>query len=241
MSQVAVPPKSEPLLSQEQFLSALPPQIQKRGISKDVAVSIRQLLGDQDMAEAYRDNLLGYTTVLNEGKFKLTSYVKAVQYVTQKLSGKNNQESYMATFPDKWNDWVARNVSAKDISSYVSIYNGSQLVNKIMEQALIPNWILNQDIRQKAINQLATLMVSASSEKVQAEAANSLLTHLKMPEKLKVQVDVDVKEGGVMDELRKQTLALAGMMQQAVSQGHMSAQDAAERKLVIDVEAERVD
>lgn len=241
MSNVAVPDKPEPLLSQEQFLAALPPQIQKRGISKEVATSIRGLLSDPDMAEAYRDNLLGYTNVMNEGKFKLTSYVKAVQYVTHKLSGKNNQESYMATFPEKWNDWVQCNVSAKDISSYVSIYNGSQLVNKILEQSLIPNWILNQDIRQKAINHLASLMVSAQSEKVQVEAAGQLLTHLKMPEKLKVQMEVDVKEGGVMDELRKQTLALASMMQNAVQAGHMSAKDAAERPLILDVEAQRVD
>lgn len=241
MSTALQPAKPEPLLSQEQFLAALPPQIQKRGISKEVSTSIRQLLSDPDMAESYRDNLLGYTSVMSEGKFKLTSYVKAVQYVTHKISGKNNQEAYQATFPEKWNDWIARNVTAKDISSYVSIYNNSQLVNKILEQALIPNYILNQDIRQKAINHLASLMVSAQSEKVQVEAAGQLLTHLKMPDKLKVDVAVDVKEGGVMDELRKQTVALASMMQQAVQSGHMSAKDAAERSLIIDVAGERVE
>jgi len=236
----AVQTKKEPLLSKDEFLAALPPQIQKRGLSQEVITGVTQLLSDPDMAESYRDNLLGYTSVMNEGKFKLTSYVKAVQYVTQKLSGKTNQDAYQATFPDKWNDWLARNVSPKDISSYVSIYNGSQLVNKILEQSLIPNWVLNQDVRQKAINHLASLMVSAQSEKVQCDAANALLTHLKMPDKLKVELDAGPQVGGVMDELRKQTTALAGMMQDAVKAGVMSAKDAAERPLIIEGVAERV-
>ena len=177
--------------------------------------------------------------MIKEGKFKLTSYVSAVKYVTQKLAGKNNQDAYMATFPDKWNDWIARNVSAKDISSYVSVYNGSKLVNLILEQTLVPNWILNQDIRQKAINHLATLMTTANSEKVQAEAAIGLLNHLKMPEKLKVELDVGVKENSVMDQLQKASLDLAERMRQMAASGAMSAQDLLDMK-VIDGEATRV-
>lgn len=215
----------------EQFKEALPDQM-KKNINIDVVNGINSLLSDPDMAEQYRDNLLGYTHVMKEGKFKLTSYVSAVKYVTQKLAGKNNQDAYMATFPDKWADWVQRGVSSKDISSYVSVYNSSKLVNLVLEQTLVPNWILNQDIRQKAINHLSTLMVSAQSEKVQAEAAIGLLTHLKMPEKLKVQLDLEVKENSVMDQLQKASLGLAERMQAMVATGTWSAQDLLDEKVI---------
>lgn len=228
---IAVPVISSPHLTLEQFKEALPDQM-KKNVSKDVVDGVNVLLSDPDMAEQYRDNLVGYTHVMKEGKFKLTSYVSAVKYVTQKLAGKNNQDAYMATFPDKWNDWVNRNVSAKDISSYVSVYNGSKLVNLILEQTLVPNWILNQDVRQKAINHLATLMVTASSEKVQAEAAIGLLTHLKMPEKLKVELDLGVKENSVMGQLQKASLALAENMQAMVKAGAWSAQDLLDEKVI---------
>lgn len=223
----------------DQFRDALPDQV-KKNINKDVVDNLNQLLSDPDMAESYRDNLIGYTNVMKEGKFKLTSYVSAVKYVTQKLAGKNNQDAYMATFPDKWADWVARNVSAKDISSYVSVYNGSKLVNLILEQSLIPNWIINQDLRQKAINQLATIMMTASSEKVQTDAAIGLLGAIKMPDKLKVELDVGVKQNSVMDQLQQASLDLATRMQQMVAAGAWSAQDLLDEK-VIDGEAQRVD
>ena len=229
-----------PLLTIEQFREALPPQLKKRAIGQDVVDGINSLLSDPDMAEQYRDNLLGYTHVIKEGKFKLASYVSAVKYVTQKMMGKNNQDAHMATFPDKWNDWYSRGVDAKTISTYVSAYNASALVNLILEQTLVPNWILNQDVRQKAINKLSELMMTAQSEKVQCEAANSLLTHLKMPEKLKVELELGEKTGSVMDGLRQQTAALASQMQQMIQAGAMNAKEVAEHRLVIEGEVERV-
>lgn len=236
---VALPAIKSSELTLSQFQDALPEQM-KKNISKDVVDGINNLLSDPDMAAAYRDNLVGYTNVMKEGKFKLTSYVSAVKYVTQKLSGKNNQDAYMATFPDKWADWISRNVSAKDISSYVSVYNGSKLVNLILEQSLIPNWVLNQDVRQKAINHLATLMTTAQSEKVQADAAIGLLNALKMPDKLKVELDVGVKQDSVMDQLQKASLDLASRMQDMMKAGVWSAQDLLDEK-VIQGEVERVD
>lgn len=229
------------VLTVEQFHEALPAQIRKRGIGLEVLNSLNSLLADPDMCETYRDGLVGYTTVLNEGNFKLPQYVTAVKYVSLQLGGKNNQEAFRETFPDKWADWIKRNVSPKDMSSYISVYNAGKLVNKIRDQAMIPNYILNQDVRQKMINHLAMLAVSAQSEKVQVEAANAVLNHIKMPEKLKVELEVGEKTGSVMEDLRRETAALAMQMQQAVAAGAMTPQGAAEHKLTIDVVGERID
>lgn len=239
-TQAATPvPAAEPMLTPEMFRQALPDALKKRPISPEVVASINDLLADPDMIEAYRDNLLGYTHVIAQGKYKLTSYVSAVKYVTQKLSGKKDKDAHMATFPDKWTDWARRGVDAKTISSYVSVYNGSALVNKVMEQCLIPNWILNQDKRQQAINKLSELMMTAASEKVQMEAASNLLTHLKAPEKLKVELELGESTGSVMDGLRQQTAALAAQMQQMIQAGGMNAKEVAEHR-IIEGESKRV-
>jgi hypothetical protein len=192
------------------------------------------------MYEAYRDNLMSYTSVMADGKFKMESYIYAVKYVSHKLMGATNIAAYIKTFPDKYADFVARGVDAKDIASYVTAYNKSKLVNLIMEQTLIPSYVLNQDLYQKALNVQADLMVNAKSEKVRSDAANSLLTQLKMPETHKVQLDVGFREDGSIATLRATTLELARQQRLMVEAGAMNAQQVAHTKLVIDVEMEEV-
>ena len=109
-----------------------------------------------------------------------------------------------------------------------------------MEQTLIPSYVLNQDLYQKALNVQAELMLTAKSEKVRSDAANSLLTQLKMPEVNKVQLDVNVKEDGSIAALRESTLELVRQQRLMVEAGAMNAQEVAHSKLVIDVESKEI-
>jgi len=154
--------------------------------------------------------------------------------------GCTNIEAYTKTFPSKYQNFVANGVQAKDIASYVTAYNKSKLVNLIFEQTLIPSYVLNQDLYQKALNVQADLMISAHSEKVRCEAANSLLTHLKMPEVKKVELDIGVKEDGSIAALRATTLELARQQRLMMESGAMNAQEVAHGKLLIEGIAERV-
>ena len=192
------------------------------------------------MYETYRDNLISYASVMADGKFKMESYVSAVKYVSHKLMGATNIAAYVKTFPDKYQDFINRGVDTKDIASYVTAYNKSKLVNLIMEQTLIPSYVLNQDLYQKALNVQAELMLTAKSEKVRSDAANSLLTQLKMPEVNKVQLDVNVKEDGSIAALRESTLELVKQQRLMVEAGAMNAQEVAHSKLVIDVESREI-
>jgi hypothetical protein len=136
---------------------------------------------------------------------------------------------------------VAQGVAAKDIASYVTAYNKSKLVNLVFEQTLIPSYVLNQDLYQKALNVQADLMVSAHSEKVRTDAANSLLTHLKMPEKQKVELEIGIKEDSSIAVLRQATLELARSQRLAMQAGQVTAQDVAHSKLeAIEVVAKEV-
>jgi hypothetical protein len=113
-------------------------------------------------------------------------------------------------------------------------------VNLIFEQTMIPSYVLNQDLYQKALNVQAELMVSAHSEKVRSDAANSLLTHLKMPETIKVELDIGVKEDGVIGQLRASTLELARQQRMMIEAGAMNAQETAHSKLVFEQDMKEV-
>lgn len=155
-------------LSIDVLKKALPDKY-KRGLSQEVLDNINQTLSDPDLHEVYRNNFMSYLTVLGDGKYKITDYLSAVKYCTHKLMGNSNIDSYIKTFPDRYGDMLARGLSTKEISSIVSIYNKGKLVNTIMEQSIIPSWVINQDLHQKAINVLADLMMNANSAKVRAE------------------------------------------------------------------------
>lgn len=224
-------------LTVDQFKSALPDKV-KRSINQELIDQINTTLADPELYESYRDNLLSYTRVMADGRFKVTSYVEAVKYVSHKLMGCTNIDAYIKTFPDKYARFMAQGVVAKDIASYVTAYNKSKLVNLIFEQTLIPSYVLNQDLYQKALNVQAELMVSANSEKVRCDAANSLLTHLKMPETQKVELEIGVKEDSSISALRATTLELARQQRLMMESGAMNAQEIAHGKLIIDGDCE---
>lgn len=228
------------MLTLDQFQLALPDKV-KKSINQELIDQINNTLSDPEMYESYRDNLISYTKVMADGKFKVTQYIDAVRYVSFKLMGCTNIEAYTKTFPDKYQRFVQQGVQAKDIASYVTAYNKSKLVNLIFEQTLIPTHVLNQDLYQRALNVQADLMINAKSEKVRCDAANSLLTQLKAPEVKKVELDIGVKEDSSIAALRATTLELARQQRLMVESGAMNAQEIAHGRLIIEGTAEVVE
>ena len=226
-------------LTVEQFKQALPDKV-KKSINQELIDQINTTLSEPELFESYRENLLSYTKVMADGRFKVDSYIQAVKYVSHKLMGCTNIEAYTKTFPDKYQRFVQQGVQAKDIASYVTAYNKSKLVNLIFEQTLIPSYVLNQDLYQRALNVQADLMISAKSEKVRSDAAAHLMNALKMPETQKVELEIGVKEDSSIGALRQATLELARQQRLAMEAGAMNAQEVAHAKIVIDVDATEV-
>src|SRR5690606_8245933 len=127
-------------------------------VTQELVDNLNAISLDPIMADSIRENFISYSAVLKEGRFKLDEYLNAVAYVSYKIMGNTNQDAYAKTFPARYQSLVARGASSKDISSYVAMYNKGKLVNMILEQTLVPSWVLNQDLHQKAINRLADLM-----------------------------------------------------------------------------------
>jgi len=224
------------VLTVEQFKQALPSQF-KASVNQELIDQINTTLADPNLYETYRDNLLSYSHVMRDGKFKMSDYILAVKYCSHKIMGASNIDAFVKTFPDRYQSYLANGTSSKDIASYVTAYNKNKLVNLILEQSLIPSWILNQDLYQKAINVQAGLMMDDTvSHKVRSDAANSLLTHLKPPEVQKVELDIGIKKDGVMDDLKNVLTELALKQQQYIAAGITQISDVTQQRLVRVVE-----
>jgi len=219
-------------LSQDDIKGALPKHL-RASVTQSMADTLNTISSDPVIAENIRDNFMGYSGILREGKFKTEDYISAVAYVSYKLMGYNNEDAYSRTFPARYAALLSRNASKKDISAYVSAFHRGKLVNLIMEQSLIPTWVLNQDIFQEAINTQVRLMKTATSEKVQTDAANSILNHLKKPDaKGDFQINLNTPESSGMKEMREMVNQLASQQRDLIERGEMKTIDVASSRLI---------
>ena len=188
-------------LTVQQVQTALPASL-KSAVTQSMVDMINNANSDPLIAEQIRNNYLSYAGVMKDGKFKTEDYLNAVMYVSFKLMGYSNQDAYFKTFPQRHAALLAKGTTSKDISAYVSAYNKGKLVNLIYEQTLVPTWVLNQELHQRALNVQADLMVNAQSEMVRSNAANSILTHLAKPKEAGPLINLDMRETSGMNELR---------------------------------------
>lgn len=224
-------------LTREQIEKALPPAL-KTAATQSLTDLVNTIASDPLVAEQVQQNFLSYTKVLQEGKFKAEDYIHAVTYVTHKLMGYSNQDAYFKTFPQRHAALLAKGTSSKDISAYVAAYHRGKLVNLILEQTLVPVWVMNHAVYQEAINTQAELMRSAQSEMVRTQAANSILTHLAKPKDSVPLVNLDMRESSGMNELKDTLAKLAEQQQQLISAGVSPKTIAAQN--IIEVEAKDV-
>jgi hypothetical protein len=220
--------------------TAMPDQI-KGKVTESLVNNLNSIAMDDEFRENYRENLISYTSVMQEGRFTIEQYLNAVRYVSYKVMGDTNVKAYMRTFPDKYSRFKTKGVKDKDIASYVTAYNKSKLVNLIYDQTMIPTHVLNADLFQKALNTQAELMMTAASEKVRSDAANSLLTHLKPPETKKLELEVTHKESSIVDDLRRATMEHAKVLKDSIASGASNAKEVAHGSLIIEGEFSQED
>lgn len=195
------------------------PQTLRGVVDQAFVDKINNIVTDPIVAEQVRNNFISYSKVLQDGKFKTEDYLHAVTYVSFKLMGLSNGEAYARTFPQRYAALVAKGTEAKDIAAYVSMYNKGKLVNLILEQTLVPSWVLNQDAYQKAINTQVDIMTNSTNAMARTAAANSLLTHLQKPKEVGPLINIDMGENPGMKELRDMMVTLAQKQVEAINNG----------------------
>lgn len=224
------------MLTLNQVKESLPVNF-RNNITQDMVNQLNTLSTDPHEARIIRDNVITFAQVLQEGRFKFGEYVKAAMYVSYKLMGKSNLESYKLTFPDRYADMVKTNKPSKDVASIVSAYNKGLIVTKITERSIVPSWVLNQDIFQKALETQHDIMIdTAMPARDRVAAANSLIMALKKPDVLKAELEVTIKNDDGMAALEERLNQLSKKQLEILNMDpNMTAQDIAEMALVADM------
>ncbi len=206
------------VLTEEQFKMVLPPAL-KKNVNPDLMDHINNTLSDPEHLEAFKDNLIGFTNILQMGRFKIFNYVNAVKYVSLKLTDMTNKDAYIKTFPDKYTEFVAKGLKQNVVASYISSYHKSKLVMLLFEQTLIPSYITNAPVLQEAINVQADLMMHAKSELVRSNAAACLIKELKPPEKTQVELDIGPVQDTVIDNYKTILTKMVRVQQDMIKSG----------------------
>ena len=195
------------------------PANMKSAADQSLVDTLNAIAVDPLIAEQIRENFISYAGVMRDGKFKTEDYLAAIQYVSFKLMGDSNKDAWARAFPQRYALLKARGASEKEISAHVAAYSKGKLVNAILDQSMVPTYLLNADLYQKALNVQADLMITANSEKVRSDAANSLIMALKKPDAVKGQIDLNVKDSSGMNELKNILGQMAQQQQQLLREG----------------------
>ncbi len=225
-------------LTIHQIRAAAPLRVRKN-ITEKMVKLINSEIDNSDVRDEFRDHILGWVDVMQQGRWKFKDYINAVKYITYKLMGSTQQSAWVKVFPDRFQRMLDKGIPDKNIAAAITLYNQTELVLKITERTLPPLHVLNSDILQEAINTEAELMRHAKSETVRMKAAATLIEHLKPPEALKVDLNVGVSNDTVED-LRAITRGLAVQQQQIIRSGGMSAGQIAEMSIIKKRETEDV-
>ena len=222
-------------------LQDIVPKKQKALITEDMVTMIAEIASDPLCGDEFKNNMVSYSSVLGSGKYSLTEYSNATQFVTLLMLEHKDIDAYKIVFPERYLRLTTKGLSRSQISAYATNFKKTQLVSQILEQTMIPTHILNAPLYQEALNHSRYLMLNARSETVQQKAAETIMTQLKAPEASKLEIDISVNKADVvnenedfMREIAKQKLelmALGGDVHQ-ITNMTVSAE-------VIDVEEEK--
>lgn len=221
------------VITAEEFKEAMPAHVRKN-ICPELIDQVNNVISDPELAAVFRENVIGLSSVMREGKFKLDSYLHAVKFVSHKLLGDTHIGAWAKTFPNRYNGMIKRGSSRSEVAAVSSRFASSKLVVLLMGQTMVPTHILNAPLYQQAINTQADLMLNARSEKVRSDAAANLIATLKPPEAQKIELDIGIKEDGTIQSLRETTMELVRQQRKMIKNGQVSVRTIAESKLIED-------
>ncbi len=177
-------------------------------ISDSVIDEINLLIDDPDYGEAFKENMVTYTSVLSgKDTWSLQMYLDATKFFSLVSMGDSQAKAYCKVFPDRFQARLDRGEGQNEIAGEASRYNGSKLVNAIREQSQVPFHLRNQGAAQDALNQLLHLMMNARSDVAKVSAATAVLKETRPPEAQKIEMQVGLSDIAV-EQQEKQNMAL---------------------------------
>lgn len=182
-------------------LKATYPRKNKTMITQELVDKINGLASDGVDGYTFMEKFLKHQSLLSNKAFDMPDYINAVQYVSYMAIGDSSIDAWIKTFPDRYEKLNARGIAKDAMNSRASEYSKNDIVIAIAEMSLVPSHILNAPVHQQSINVLTEIMLDTEvNPRDRVAAANNVALLTKQPEKVGVQVDVNVKNEA-MEEL----------------------------------------
>ena len=176
-----------------------------KNLTQEVVDEVNHLAEDPDYGQEFKDAFTTHTTILSgKESFSLSQYINAVKFYSLTAAGLSFVRAYVKVFPERLQARLDRGQGVDDMGGEASRYNGSDAVNKIRAQALVPLHLVNQGTTQLAINTLTTLMLKGRSEVARVSAATALLKELRPPEAQQVELQLGMSDAA-LEAQAKQT------------------------------------
>lgn len=205
-------------LNRDTFKYALPKHVQKN-VTDEFYDLVESIGKDPLIADQFEENIISYSDVLNSGRYKLTDYVNAVKFVSYKLLNKSDIDAYSAVFPKKYEELVMAGLTRGDIGAYVTSYTKGKMVIKILQQTVVPAYVLKAPMHFDAINELFNIGMKSRSDIARVQALSKVVDATKAPEDKKIQLELNIGKTDEIAELNKTMAEFAEKQSLAISNG----------------------
>lgn len=164
------------------IIKAQVPEQFRSAITNELVNKIEELESNPVFAEQIRDNLVTYIGVLRDNPASMDDYLRLITYVTSRMKGDNSLTCYAKAYPERYAALVKAGKTEGEIRRHAGSIEKGKMYVSLMQQVIVPSWILNYDAYQSAVRtQLEIMQDDTVSPMVRTQAANSLLTHLSKP------------------------------------------------------------
>lgn len=204
----------------KEVLKKVLPKKHSSNITDEIVDFLNEAETNPNVVDEFRENFLTYSRVLAGGKYSLEEYVNAVKFVTHKMLGYSDIDSYAMIFPDRYERIMENNNNDRNVVNvYTSRYKKTKLVVQILEQTIVPSYIYNAPLFQEALLELSKIMVRSKSDIARVNAANSILQYTRPPEDQKIQLELGVKENSEVSDLMNSMENLANTQLEMLKNG----------------------
>lgn len=229
-------PKKDPLLDVE--------SLRKVFNNKKIKITDEDYNLIKQSAEEYEfdgyslvDSLLDNKFLIEKFKINFTQYIQAIKFCAYLVGGKEPAyKAYAKAFSDR--EFVQERINApanseemKQITSAATRYSNTPYVKELIRLEANSIYLSYRKEFNDAINVLANEMQTAHFSKDRIAAADKLLTHIKPPETLKVDMGIEIKENTALQQFNDQLAMLVSSQRSHLESGNVTLKELGSMKV----------
>lgn len=221
--------KEKTTFTKEELQSKLP---EKKNTITDRVVNLINEANNDPMfnGDEFMKTMIDYKSVMEATSGSIPEYINALRFCAYLEAEGNITDAYKkARANDKFVqdrcEAVSGSADYSALTAAASRYRKNPMVRQILTQSDMPLYLMFQGSRYKAVAVLADEMENSAFAKDRINAADKLLTHVKPPENIQVELDVGVKESSALEDLNMQLAEIAIKQKRSLEMGVGTLED----------------